>query len=413
MKKSHKLLALSTALLLTACGGGSVKDADNAISNINNEIPKIMQSNKTIEEKRNEISDKFNKLRRTINNISPPPTNKYSKLSEIDRAESSYLTVLAQQEQQEKRRNLGASAAYGSDASATEFLDFKKNMEELGKSPTMENSRKTRASLEKAKSAGLISEEENHQIVMMLSMIESLAGVGVSGGVPTRQSGVASTSSSRRNQDGVGRFDFFSEKHAVNLPVFIKLTGDMKSDINGSALWKVGKVMVGGSHFQSDSLSYLKSGHQKETNFVATFMSGKAFAELQFGAMSAENAYKSNWNGTQQLAVFGYDFDSGFTPFVEVSARQLKSDTADARNEVCGFAGVSVDINSTKNDFFKYDTLLTAKGGVKSFKTQNEFVSSFMLEHNFNVNSGVSFKTNMSFSSEADTSFKVSVGFSQ
>jgi len=230
---------------------------------------------------------------------------------------------------------------------------------------------------------------------------------------PTMLSAAASTPSYRRGGgDGLGGVDAFGEKHSVNLPVFVRVTGDMKSDFNGSALWKVGNMMVGASHASADQLSYLKSGHQKETNFVATFMSGKAFAELQFGTMSADTC-KSNWNGTQQLAVFGYDFDKGITPFVEVSARQLKSDTSDARNEVCGFAGVSVDMNAAKNDFFKYDTLLTAKGGVKNFRTQNQFVSALTVEHNLTFNSGVSFKTNMSFSSETDTSLKVSVGFSQ
>ena len=62
----------------------------------------------------------------------------------------------------------------------------------------------------------------------------------------------------------------------------------MKSEINGSALWKVGNMMFGASH-GADKLSYLKSGSQKKQTLY-TFMAEKAFAELQFGTMSAENA---------------------------------------------------------------------------------------------------------------------------
>ena len=71
-------------------------------------------------------------------------------------------------------------------------------------------------------------------------------------------------------------------------------------------------------------------------------------------------------SGTQQFAAVGYDFDSGLHRLCgscskTVNERYFRC----SKREVYGFAGVSVDVSATKNDFFNHDTLLTAKGGCK------------------------------------------------
>lgn len=417
MRIDTKLLVLSTALLLTACGGSS-KGGGASSPEDYREAKEFYHASQNF--KNNPTPENIKKVRESmqkLRNMGQCSESQYKQMTEaLDMAE----TV-------QKSKSMHAATVRSSNTNpATELLFFLQRMKEWKINPTPENLRKVRESTEKLRSMGAFLDDDYAKMIAAFeaadqsqknktSRVEELSSEE-GRPVPSRQFNMASTASSRRAGPSNGKVDLRAidgEKHSISLPVFVKLTGDMKSEINGSALWKVGNMMFGASHVSADKLSYLKSGSQKETNFVATFMAEKAFAELQFGTMSAENAYNANWSGTQQFAAVGYDFDSGVTPFVEVAARQLTKDTLDARNEVYGFAGVSVDVSATKNDFFNHDTLLTAKGGVKSFKSQNEFVSSLTLENSLNFNSGVSFKTNVNFSSESDTSFKVSVGFSQ
>lgn len=236
-----------------------------------------------------------------------------------------------------------------------------------------------------------------------------------------------SSTRSARLGTSVGEIDLrqtsYHNKTALKLPLFIKLNGDVSNlsngeGVEGSALVKVGNALFGlNQTYSTQGKGFAKNSNYQETSMVSTFMFGKAFTELNAGIVEANNVKKSKWSGFKQVATVGYDFDSGFSPFVQAFGRQLNKDNQESQKEIGAFAGVSYDISNEYGNFFKHSSLFTLKTGAISSNmgrsNNTRLENSVDINHGVKFQNGVSFDTNMQLSSSSNALVKISVGFSQ
>ena len=215
----------------------------------------------------------------------------------------------------------------------------------------------------------------------------------------------------------------FKDKTGLNLPLFVKLNGDISNlnsgeSVEGSALVKLGNALFGiNKTYTTQGKDFEKNSNHQEVSIVSTFMFGKTFTELNTGIVEAQNVKKANWSGFKQVATVGYDFDSGFSPFIQAYGRKLSNSKDRNQKEIGAFAGISYDISNEYANFFTHSTLFTLKTGAVSSiadKENNLRVENFLdINHAVKFQNGLSFHSNMQLSRSANALVKMSIGFSQ
>ena len=101
-------------------------------------------------------------------------------------------------------------------------------------------------------------------------------------------------------------------------------------------------------------------------------MFGKTFTELNTGIVEAQKCKKTNWSGFKQVATVGYDFDSGFSPFIQAYGRKLSNSKDRNQKEIGAFAGISYDISNEYANFFHSLYTVYSKTGAVSNRRQRK-----------------------------------------
>ncbi|MCP5322573.1 MAG: hypothetical protein H6492_00995 [Candidatus Paracaedibacteraceae bacterium] len=130
---------------------------------------------------------------------------------------------------------------------------------------------------------------------------------------------------------------------------------------------------------------------------------GSFFIEGQLGMVSADNVHTSAWSGLRSQLTLGLDTEY-VSPFIQISHRQLDKDSAYHLNDTTAYLGLDMDIASLTADTYALTTRLTTKVGYgeKHWKDTDTdlgatrgVTGSVAWSASLNLNSGISFTTNL------------------
>lgn len=192
-------------------------------------------------------------------------------------------------------------------------------------------------------------------------------------------------------------------------PVFIKIAGDdnfqKSSGTSSSAMYKLNNILVGMTQtWKTDTKKQL------ETSIVSTFVFDKAFIEFQQGMISINETE----SGTRHLTTLGYDINRCFTPFIQFGKRQLEKNSL-LQKESRAYVGATLDMYNEKNNFMKYNTLISVKGGMNTTHVDQHSLTTFEMhlkaQTDITSHDGVTFSTGAELSNTLDSKLNLSIGF--
>ncbi|MCP5322395.1 MAG: hypothetical protein H6492_00045 [Candidatus Paracaedibacteraceae bacterium] len=195
----------------------------------------------------------------------------------------------------------------------------------------------------------------------------------------------------------------------VGLPVFVQLNGNISGNkttdkLTGSVAYRLGNTVIGAIQAYANSgAGFETESNQLETSVVMSHNLGSFFIEGQLGMVSADNVHTSAWSGLRSQLTLGLD-TAYVSPFIQISHRQLDKDSAYHLNDTTAYLGLDMDIASLTADTYALTTRLTTKVGYGE-KHWNDtdtdlgatrgVTGSVAWSASLNLNSGVSFTTNL------------------
>ncbi|MCP5322434.1 MAG: hypothetical protein H6492_00260 [Candidatus Paracaedibacteraceae bacterium] len=212
----------------------------------------------------------------------------------------------------------------------------------------------------------------------------------------------------------------------LGLPVFVQLKGSVDSAkateaTTGSVAYRLGNTVIGAMQSYANSgEGFGIDGRQLETSVIASQSFGNYFAEAQIGSVSAADVHHADWSGVRSQFTVGYDA-AFVSPFVQLSHRQLNRDSVVSLNDTAAFVGLDADIAGLSADTYSLNTRLLAKVGYGTHDDWNagsrylgnagSVRGSVEWSASLNLNSGVTFSTNLGLDTLAGSSaaFNVSL----
>ncbi|QOL19535.1 hypothetical protein [Candidatus Bodocaedibacter vickermanii] len=181
-------------------------------------------------------------------------------------------------------------------------------------------------------------------------------------------------------------------KVEMALPISINLKGKIDGSkstagTSGTIAYKMGSTVLGVVHaYANKGEGFEVDSHQAETSVAVSQSMGNAFIEGQVGYIGTHQVHTADMTGHRYQLSVGFDTEY-VSPFVQVAYRDFGTQT-----DSVGYVGAELNIDRLKADTYSLDTHLTAKTGVNS---KAEFTGSLEWSASLNLNSGVSFKTDL------------------
>jgi hypothetical protein len=208
----------------------------------------------------------------------------------------------------------------------------------------------------------------------------------------------------------------------LGLPLFVQLKGDVSSAksteaATGSVAYRLGNTVIGAIQgYANSGAGFGTDSRQLETSVVASHSFGSFFVEGQIGTVSANDVHISDWSGDRSQVTLGLDTEF-VSPFVQLTHRQLDRSGLDL-SETTGYVGLDIDIAKLAADTYSVDTRLLAKAGYgskawsagsKDLGSTTGFSGSVEWSASLNLNSGVTFSSNLALDTLAGSSAAVNV----
>ena len=195
----------------------------------------------------------------------------------------------------------------------------------------------------------------------------------------------------------------------LGMPLFVQLKGDVSGAkateaATGSVAYRLGSTVIGAIQgYANSGDGFGIEGRQLETSVVASHSFGGLFIEGQAGSVSAANVHNSEWSGVRSQLTLGFD-TSIVSPFVQISHRQLDRDGIHQLNETTGYVGLDMEVANLTADTYSVNTRLLTKvgygehawsNGSKDLGSTAGVRGSVEWTGGMNLNSGISFSTNL------------------
>jgi hypothetical protein len=195
----------------------------------------------------------------------------------------------------------------------------------------------------------------------------------------------------------------------LGMPLFVSLKGDVSGAkateaATGSVAYRLGNTVIGAIQgYANSGEGFGLEGRQLESSVVASHSFGGLFIEGQAGSVSAANVHNSDWNGVRSQLTIGLD-TSFVSPFVQISHRQLDRDGIHQLNETAGYVGLDMEVANLAADTYSFNTRLLTKvgygekswsNGSKDLGSTSGVRGSVEWTGGMNLNSGISFSTNL------------------
>ncbi|QOL20322.1 hypothetical protein [Candidatus Bodocaedibacter vickermanii] len=208
----------------------------------------------------------------------------------------------------------------------------------------------------------------------------------------------------------------------LGMPLFVQLKGDVSSAkatdaATGSVAYRLGNTVIGAIQgYANSGAGFGIDSRQLETSVVASHSFGSFFVEGQIGSVSATEVHNSNWSGLRSQVTLGLDTEF-VSPFVQVAHRQLDRSGLNL-NETTAYVGLDAEVAKLAADTYSIDTRLLAKAGYgsknwsansKDLGSTTGFSGSVEWSSSLNLNSGVSFSSNLALDTVAGSSAALNV----
>lgn len=208
----------------------------------------------------------------------------------------------------------------------------------------------------------------------------------------------------------------------LGMPLFVQLKGDVSSAkatdaATGSVAYRLGNTVIGAIQgYANSGAGFGTDSRQLETSVVASHSFGSFFVEGQVGSVSATEVHNSNWSGLRSQVTLGLD-TTFVSPFVQVAHRQLDRSGLNL-NETTAYVGLDAEVAKLAADTYSIDTRLLAKAGYgskdwsansKDLGSTTGFSGSVEWSASLNLNSGVSFSSNLALDTVAGSSAALNV----
>ncbi|MCP5322393.1 MAG: hypothetical protein H6492_00035 [Candidatus Paracaedibacteraceae bacterium] len=248
----------------------------------------------------------------------------------------------------------------------------------------------------------------------LFDFLDSPTALALSAGVPVdldtglsvkaRRAGVGSVDLTSLTANGIN-----GQVVDLGLPVFVQLNGNVSGNkttdkLTGSVAYRLGNTVIGAIQAYANSgAGFETESNQLETSVVMSHNLGSFFIEGQLGMVSADNVHTSTWSGLRSQLTLGLD-TAYVSPFIQISHRQLDKDSAYHLNDTTAYLGLDMDIASLTADTYVLTTRLTTKVGYgekhwkdteKDLGATRGVTGSVAWSASLNLNSGVSFTTNL------------------
>jgi hypothetical protein len=187
----------------------------------------------------------------------------------------------------------------------------------------------------------------------------------------------------------------------LGLPMYVQLKGSVdhgKSTnlTTGTVAYKLGNTVVGAiQSYANSGTGFGSEGRQLETSVVASHSFGSFFIEGQLGSVSATDVRFKDWSGVRSQLTLGLD-TAWVSPFVQLTHRDFGNTT-----DTATYAGFQMDISELNADTYAFSTHLFTKIGPHSVHGITGIVE---WSGSLNLNSGVSFTTNLSLGTAVEPS---------
>ena len=208
----------------------------------------------------------------------------------------------------------------------------------------------------------------------------------------------------------------------LGMPLFVQLKGDVSSSkstdaATGSVAYRLGNTVIGAIQgYANSGADFGIDSRQLETSVVASHSFGAFFVEGQVGTVSATEVHNSNWSGLRSQVTLGLDTEF-VSPFVQLAHRQLDRSGLDL-NETTTYVGLDAEVAKLAADTYSIDTRLLTKVGYgsknwsansKDLGSTTGFSGSVEWSSSLNLNSGVTFSSNLALDTLAGSSAAVNV----
>jgi hypothetical protein len=242
----------------------------------------------------------------------------------------------------------------------------------------------------------------------------------LSSNVSLRQARTAATGlvdASAFNMNGVA-----GQSIELGMPLFVQLKGDVSSAkateaATGSVAYRLGNTVIGAIQgYANSGAGFGIDSRQLETSVVASHSFGAFFVEGQVGTVSATEVHNNDWSGYRSQVTLGLDTEF-VSPFVQLAHRQLDRSGLDL-NETTAYVGLDAEVAKLAADTYSIDTRLLAKAGYGSkawslgsndLGSTTGFSGSVEWSSSLNLNSGVTFSSNLALDTLAGSSAAVNV----
>lgn len=196
----------------------------------------------------------------------------------------------------------------------------------------------------------------------------------------------------------------------LGLPVYIQLKGTVDghthtTDSQSVVAYRIGNALIGAAHtYANTGVGFGVNGRQSETSVVASYNFGACFVEGQLGHVSAKDINFKDWSGVRSQLTLGYDFNWG-APFVQAVHRDFGKTT-----DTAAYAGVEVNLSEIKGDTYTFTTNGVFKVG---YHSKHDMVGMLELRGSLNLNNGISFSSNLTLGTLAETTAGLCINLSQ
>ena len=217
--------------------------------------------------------------------------------------------------------------------------------------------------------------------------------------------GTAGVDASQLQLNGVS-----AGKVEMSLPISINLKGKIDGSkstagTSGTVAYKMGNAVVGIVHaYANKGEGFEGDSHQSETSVALSQSMGNAFVEGQVGYIGTHHVHNADMIGHRYQLSMGFDTEY-ISPFVQLAYRDFGKQT-----DASAYVGAEMAIDSLKADTYSLDTHLTAKAGVDS---KTEFTGSLEWSASLNLNSGISFKTDLTLGTVEGSTFGMTANISR
>jgi hypothetical protein len=209
----------------------------------------------------------------------------------------------------------------------------------------------------------------------------------------------------------------------LGMPLFVQLKGDVSSAksteaATGSVAYRLGNTVIGAIQgYANSGAGFSTDSRQLETSVVASHSFGSFFVEGQVGSVSANDIHLSDWSGYRSQITLGLDAEF-VSPFVQLAHRQLDRSGVFNLSETTGYVGLDAEVAKLAADTYSIDTRLLAKAGYgsknlssnsKDLGSTTGFSGSVEWSSSLNLNSGVTFSSNLALDTLAGSSAAVNV----